>query len=57
MAEDGDVCGSPMSLYKYTNYPNAAKDYLRFAEACTGQQTPKEAVQRAQKRAQRHYRT
>jgi multiple sugar transport system substrate-binding protein len=28
-----------------------------FAEACTGQQTPKEAAQRAEKRAQRHYRT
>ena len=28
-----------------------------FAEACTGQQTPKEAMQRAEKRALRHYRT
>jgi len=27
-----------------------------FAEVCTGQQTPKEAAQRAEKRAQRHYR-
>jgi multiple sugar transport system substrate-binding protein len=27
-----------------------------FAEACTGQQTPKEAAQRAEKRALRHYR-
>ena len=27
-----------------------------FAEACTGQQTPKEAAQRAEKRARRHYR-
>ena len=28
-----------------------------FAEACTGQQTPKEAMLRAEKRALRHYRT
>ena len=28
-----------------------------FAEACTGQQTPKEAVLRAERRALRHYRT
>ncbi len=28
-----------------------------FAEACTGQQTPKEAMLRAEKRAMRHYRT
>ena len=28
-----------------------------FAEACTGQQTPKEAMLRAEKRASRHYRT
>ena len=28
-----------------------------FGEACTGRYTPKEAVQRAEKRARRHYRT
>jgi multiple sugar transport system substrate-binding protein len=28
-----------------------------FAEACTGQQTPREAMQRAEKRLSRHYRT
>ena len=28
-----------------------------FAEVCTGEQTPKEAARRAEKRAQRHYRT
>jgi multiple sugar transport system substrate-binding protein len=28
-----------------------------FAEVCTGERTAKEAVQRAEKRAQRHYRT
>jgi ABC-type glycerol-3-phosphate transport system substrate-binding protein len=27
-----------------------------FAEVCTGQQTAKEAAQRAEKRAARHYR-
>jgi hypothetical protein len=28
-----------------------------FGEVCTGQQTPKEAAQRAEKRARRHYRS
>jgi multiple sugar transport system substrate-binding protein len=28
-----------------------------FGEACTGRYTPKEALQRAEKRARRHYRT
>jgi multiple sugar transport system substrate-binding protein len=28
-----------------------------FGEVCSGQQTPKEAVRRAERRARRHYRT
>src|SRR6266404_6228020 len=85
----------PMMIFKYTKYPNAAKEYLRFmmekeqyvpwqeasigyvchplkayesaastadfiipnmvAEAASGSKTPKEAAERAQKRAERYY--
>jgi multiple sugar transport system substrate-binding protein len=59
---------SGSAIIKYSNYPNAAKgkesaavlaDFIvvdMFGEACTGRYSPKDAVQRAERRARRHYR-